>query len=297
MTDPLNTNSSLLEVKNISKSFKKHFWSERRRVLNNLSFSIPKAVSVGFLGANGSGKTTTFKCILELIKKDSGEVYFMNESAGFKNRGKIGFLPERPQFYEELTAQETLYFYASLKQKLNSGLKDRIEQGLKKFGLYSVRSKALKTFSKGMLQKIGILQALIPSSELLILDEPFSGLDPEGRFICAELLEEELKKGSSLFLSSHIFQDVEKICDRLIIIKEGSLIFEGLFSDFHPFTSSSRQKIIYLMKDKKQSLTCVSHKETQGELKKLLSQGANILSVQSEGYNLEEKYKELMKKV
>ena len=296
MADHLNTNSSLLEVKNISKSFKKHFWSERKQVLNNLSFSIPKTAAVGFLGANGSGKTTTFKCILELIKKDSGEVYFMNESADFKNRGKIGFLPERPQFYEELTAQETLYFYASLKQKLDSDLKDRIEQGLKKFGLHSVRHKALKTFSKGMLQKIGILQALIPSSELLILDEPFSGLDPESRFICAELLEEELKKGGSLFLSSHIFQDVEKICDRLIIIKEGSLIFEGLFSDFHPFTSSSRQKIIYLMKDKRESRTCVSHKETQEELKKLLSQGANILSVQSEGYNLEEKYKELMKK-
>ncbi|MBC6415507.1 MAG: ABC transporter ATP-binding protein [Bdellovibrionales bacterium] len=292
----MKNNVDILKLEKLSKSFQRHFYSEKKRVLKDLTFSIPQGSCVGFLGANGSGKTTTFKCILELIKKDSGQVYFKNKILSFKDKSNISFLPERPQFYEELTAQETLYFYSSLKKKLNLKLKEEIEQGLKKLGLYSVRHKPLKTFSKGMLQKVGILQALIPQSELLILDEPFSGLDPESRFTCMELLEEKLKKGTTLFLSSHIFQDVEKICDRLIILKQGSIIFDGAFLDFYPFTSSRKQKIIYFMKGRKNHIY-VSYKEAKEELKKLLSKGAEILSVQSEAYNLEEKYKELMKKV
>ena len=159
-----------------------------------------------------------------------------------------------------------------------------------------MKDKKLSTFSKGMIQKIGILQALIPTAELLILDEPFSGLDPESRFICADLLEQELKKGCTLFLSSHIFQDVEKICDHLIILKSGSVLFEGSFVDFHPFGPSGRQKIFYLLDGKKQNQICDSYKQTREVLKELLEKSADILSVQGEGYNLEEKYKELMKK-
>ena len=287
---------SLLEVKNLSKSFKKHFWSEKKQVLNDLSFSVPKGKAVGFLGANGSGKTTTFKCLLEIIKKDRGEVYFKDKRLSFENRKEIGFLPERPQFYEELTAQETLFFYVGLKQEITPDLKSQIEEGLKKFGLWEVRDKKLSTFSKGMIQKIGILQALIPTAELLILDEPFSGLDPESRFICVELLEQELRKGSTLFLSSHIFQDVEKICDHLIILKSGSVLFEGSFSDFHPFSSGVCQKILYLLEGKKQSRICDSYEQTREILKELLEKSADILSVQGEAYNLEEKYKELMKR-
>ena len=286
---------NLLEVKSLSKSFKRHFWSEKKQVLNDLSFFVPQGKAVGFLGANGSGKTTTFKCILELIKRDRGEVYFKDKPLSSESKKEIGFLPERPQFYGELTAWETLLFYVGLKREADSDLKNQIEEGLKKFGLWEARDKKLNTFSKGMIQKIGILQALIPRAELLILDEPFSGLDPESRFICAELLERELKKGSALFLSSHIFQDVEKICDHLIILKSGSVIFEGSFSDFHPFSSRSRQKILYLFEGKKQSQVCDSYEQTSQVLKKLLEKSADILSVQSEGYKLEEKYKELMK--
>ena len=286
---------NLLKVKNLSKSFKRHFWSERKQVLNNLSFSIPKGKAVGFLGANGSGKTTTFKCLLELIKKDRGEVYFKDQAFSFESRREIGFLPERPQFYEELTAWETLCFYVGLKQAVNLELKNQIEEGLKKFDLWEVRDKKLSAFSKGMIQKIGILQALTPRAELLILDEPFSGLDPESRFACVELLEQELKKGSTLFLSSHIFQDVEKICDHLIILKSGSLIFQGSFLDFNPSSFSGQQKILYLLDGKKQSQVCNSYKETRKALKELLEKSADILSVQGAAYNLEEKYKELMK--
>ena len=293
----LNMNSqNVLEVKNLCKSFKRHFWSEKLLILNDLSFSVPRGTATGFLGSNGSGKTTTFKCLLELIAKDSGEVSFFKSPLSVDSRSKIGFLPERPQLYEELTAQECLYFYVSLKKKLTPAIKSEVEKGLKKLDLYDKRHKKLKTFSKGMLQKTAILQALIPQAELLILDEPFSGLDPESRFAVAELLEQQLEKGATLFLSSHIFQDIEKICNRLLIIKEGRCVFEGDFSEFHRSTTTGRKQIIYLMDNKKQSVILSSEEEIQEKLKQLLNKGAVILSLQSEGQNLEQKYKELMEK-
>lgn len=286
---------NIIEVSDLHKSFKKNFWSSRNLVLKGLSFSVPKASAVGFLGANGSGKTTTFKCLLELIKKDQGIVRFFGEPLSLKGRSRIGFLPERPQFYEELTAEECLFFYSSLSQPLSESLKSQIERGLKKLDLYEWRHKRLKTFSKGMLQKVGILQSLVHEPDLLILDEPFSGLDPESRFLLAELLEEKIQKGCTLFLSSHIFQDIERVCDRLLILKQGQVVFEGDFSDLkgsHP----ERQSILYFHKGKKRSLTVSSQKESQRELKRLLSEGAVILSLQSAGGNLEEKYKALMSK-
>ena len=291
------TNASyVLEVKNLSKSFKRNFWSKKTLVLNDLSFFVPKGAATGFLGSNGSGKTTTFKCLLELISKDSGEVSFFNKPLSIEARSKIGFLQERPQLYEELTAQECLYFYAGLKQKITPAVKAEISTGLKKLNLYNDRHRRLKTFSKGMLQKTALLQALIPKAEFLILDEPFSGLDPESRFAVVELLEQQLAEGVTLFLSSHIFQDIEKICDRLLIIKEGCRVFEGSFSQFYSSTSSGRKKILYLLDDKKQSVSLSSEKESQEKLEQLLAKGAVILSVQTESQNLEQKYKELMDK-
>ena len=285
----------LLEVKDLYKSFKKHFWSSQDLILKGLNFSIPQSSATGFLGANGSGKTTTFKCLLELIKKDSGQIDFFGSSLSLKNRDRIGFLPERPQFYENLTAKESLFFFSSLIQPLSSVLRARIEKGFKTLGLYEWRDKKLKTFSKGMLQKVGILQALVHEPDLLILDEPFSGLDPESRFIVVELLEERMKKGCTLFFSSHIFQDIEKICDRLLVIKEGELIFKGDLSQL-PSSQSERHRISYLLKGKKQHIMLSSREESQKKLKNLLSEGAAILSIDNEGIHLEQKYKALIAK-
>ena len=187
-----------------------------------------------------------------------------------------------------------MHFYGSLSEPMSSSLKRRIEEGLKKLGLYEWRHKRLKTFSKGMLQKIGILQSFIHEPDLLILDEPFSGLDPESRFMVAEMIEQRLQKGCSLFLSSHIFQDIERVCDRLLILREGKVVFEGGFTDFQP-AKSIRQNILYLLKEKKHNLLVSSQEESQKELERLLSEGAVILSLQSEGGNLEQKYKELMR--
>ena len=291
----MSLQKELLRVEDLSKSFKRHFWSHKLNVLNHLSFTLPSGTATGFLGANGSGKTTTFKCLLNLLKKDSGKVFFKDRPLLFEDFSHISFLPEQPRFYEELSAEECLYFYIGLKKHLSPELKEKIKIGLKKMELYHVKDKTLKTFSKGMIQKIGILQSLISGAELLILDEPFSGLDPESRAAVVELLDQELKQGATLFLSSHIFQDIEKICDRLLLIKNGSLVFKGGFSDFRRVSSYGRKKILYFLKDKKESLSCQSEKESQEKLQALLKQGAVILSVQSEGHNLETQYKEIMK--
>ncbi len=284
---------NVLEVKDLRKSFNRPFF-KKAEVLKGLSFSIPKGSAVGFLGANGSGKTTTFKCLLQLLKKDSGEIHFFGQPLSSESRSRIGFLPERPQFYEELTAQECLRFYSSLSRPLSSSLKSRIAEGLKKLGLYEYRDKRLKTFSKGMLQKVGLLQAMVHDPDLLILDEPFSGLDPESRFTVAELLEQALQKGCSIFLSSHIFQDVERICNKLLILKDGRLLFKGDSSHLQA-TSQGKKSILFLLNGQQQHKTVPSQEACQKELKRLLSEGAIIIAIHSQGGDLEQKYKDLLK--
>ncbi len=283
-----------LEVKGLYKSFKKNFWSPRSLVLKGLSFSVPPSSAMGFLGANGSGKTTAFKCLLELIKKDSGEVKFFGGPLSPQIRSRIGFLPERPQFCEDLTGEECLIFYGSLSSIQPSALKQGITKGLKQLGLDKWRHKRLRAFSKGMLQKIGILQALLHEPDLLLLDEPFSGLDPESRFMAMELIRQRVKEGCSLLLSSHIFEDIERVCSRLLILKDGADVFEGNIADFQQF-KTVRQSISYLLKGEKKILLTSSQEESQKELKRLLSEGAVILSLQSAGGSLEQKYKDLMR--
>ena len=147
-----------------------------------------------------------------------------------------------------------------------------------------------------MLQKVGILQALIHEPKLLILDEPFSGLDPESRLKAGRLFERELHRGCTIFLSSHIFQDIERLCDHLLIIKEGELIFEGSFLDLQEQAAGKgyARDILYLLRGKKHRLSCSSREQSQREIQRLIAEGAEILSIQSEGGGLERLYKELM---
>ena len=216
---------SIIEVKNLKKSFKKDFFSKKKLVLKDLSFSISKGSVVGFLGANGSGKTTTFKCMLNLIKKDSGEILFFNSELSIKTKSLIGFLPERTQTYEDLTAVEYLLFLSQISKPFDKkNLLKKIHELLLKLDLDEVKHQKLKTFSKGMKQKVSFIQALLPDPEILILDEPFSGLDLDGRDQVISVIEELKSKGITILVSSHILQDLEKICDQFLVLKEGSVL-------------------------------------------------------------------------
>ncbi|HMN69015.1 MAG TPA: ABC transporter ATP-binding protein, partial [Bdellovibrionales bacterium] len=169
----------ILDVENLRKSYSRGFIPRRTEVLKGLSFSVPAGLVTGFLGANGAGKTTTMRCVLGLDYADSGKIEFFGGPLDAAARKRLGFLPERPYFYEHLSGVEFLTFYAQLTANwTRADLRARILNLLRRVDLEFAKDRPLRTYSKGMLQKIGLAQALIHEPELVILDEPMSGLDP-----------------------------------------------------------------------------------------------------------------------
>ncbi len=198
------------------------------RVLRGLSFSVEQGEIYGFLGPNGSGKTTTLKILMGLMMPTSGRAEVLGQPAGVVEvRRRIGFLPEAPYFYDYLTAEEFLWFYGHLAGLAREELGPRVTSLLDLMGLMEARNRQLRKFSKGMLQRIGLAQALIHDPELVILDEPMSGLDPIGRKQVRDLILGLRDRGKTVFFSTHIIPDVEMICDRVGLIIEGQLLTTG----------------------------------------------------------------------
>ncbi len=215
-----------IKLENVRRSFKTHFWSERKEVLKDISLEVYKGEIFGFLGPNGAGKTTTIKVITGLIKVESGKASIFGKSVdSLETKKRIGFLPESPYFYEHLTGYEFLKVHARLGNVKN--YKDRVSKLLNRVGLKESANLHLSKYSRGMLQRIGIAQALIGDPEILILDEPLSGLDPIGRKEIKELILDEHKKGKTIFFSSHILPDAEAVCDRIGIIIDGRIMEVG----------------------------------------------------------------------
>lgn len=223
----------VMRIEKLNKSFKRSFYEKKRQVLFDVSFSVPSRKTTGFVGNNGSGKTTTIKCLFDFIKKDSGEILFFDRPLSPELKKKIGYLPERPYLYEFLTAMEFLKFHWQLSQVGNSKVfLDKAYATLKLVGLYESRDRTLRNFSKGMLQRIGLAQALLHEPEFLILDEPMSGLDPDGRLMVKDILKAEQEKGVSIFFSSHLLQDMEELCQSLVVIHHGRILYNGELKSF-----------------------------------------------------------------
>lgn len=196
--------------------------------LDGLSLSVQQGEIYGFLGPNGSGKTTTLKILMGLMQATSGEAEILGKPLGdVQVRHRIGFLPESPYFYEYLTAEEFLAFYGHLAGLERAELGRKITQLLDLVGLAEARTRQLRKFSKGMLQRVGLAQALIHDPELVVLDEPMSGLDPVGRKQVRDLILSLRDQGKTVFFSTHIIPDVEMICDRVAIVVKGKLLAEG----------------------------------------------------------------------
>jgi ABC-2 type transport system ATP-binding protein len=219
---------NVLNVEGLFKSYRKGF-KRSPLILNDVSFSIEAGKVTGFLGSNGAGKTTTLKCILDLAVPDKGKIIFFEKGPlTVETKSHLGFLPERPYFYEYLTGQEFLRFYGELSTKLKTvDLKSRINLLLKKVNLAHAGNRQLRTYSKGMLQRIGVAQALIHEPKFIILDEPMAGLDPDGRMEIAKIIEETAKAGSAVFFSSHLIHDAEALCHNLVIVKSGKVAYHG----------------------------------------------------------------------
>ncbi len=217
-----------LSIEGLSKSYTTGLRRTPRRALEDLSLHVPAGDTIGLLGPNGAGKTTTLKCIMGLVHPDDGEIrLFDGKSVGAEARKRIGFLPEQPYFDLYLTPRKLLAYYGRLMGMDRSATQARISYLLNLVGLEEEADLPMEKFSKGMLQRMGLAQALITEPEFLILDEPSSGLDPLGILQVRELLRGLKKGGTTILLSSHQLSEIEEICDGVVIIHRGSELASG----------------------------------------------------------------------
>ncbi|MCY4644063.1 MAG: ABC transporter ATP-binding protein [Bacteriovoracales bacterium] len=219
----------MFEFDNITKKFQTSFWESSLPVLDQLSFKVKEQSLTGFLGTNGSGKTTSIKILLRLIAPDRGKIIFSHQKKQHfeKILSKIGYVTERPYYYPYLKGREFLCYMGQLSCVEKNILESRIEKYAHRLSIDFALERKIATYSKGMLQRLGIVACLLHNPDLLILDEPTSGMDPIGRKEIKDLLVELHHEGKTIFFSSHIIADVEEICSDLVIIDRGKLIYEG----------------------------------------------------------------------
>ena len=222
----------VLEVSHLARSYRTNLSLKKYWILRDLSFSVEPGEIFGFIGPNGAGKTTTIKLIMDLVRPDAGSIRIFGEShRSVAVKRRLGFLPENPYFYDYLTAEEFLDFYARLFGFPRDLRRKKTDEMLERVGLANRRDRQLRKFSKGMLQRLGLAQALINEPEFVILDEPMSGLDPVGRREVRDIILSLKSAGKTVFFSTHILSDTELICDRVGILSKGDLKAVGRVSD------------------------------------------------------------------
>lgn len=214
---PLNA----AEAQNLSKRF------AGSHVLSDVSISVPKGSVFGILGPNGAGKTTLLRTLLGLLEPDNGETNLLGETNPRDRLRNVGYLPEERGLYKGMSALESIIYFARLKGMQKKEARDRALELLTKFGLEVVAKNKIKTFSKGMAQKVQILAAIAHRPELLVLDEPFSGLDPVNQEVLEDLIRSEIQSGHTVIMSTHVMQHAERLCDRILLLAEGRAIFTG----------------------------------------------------------------------
>ncbi|MBN1826271.1 MAG: ABC transporter ATP-binding protein [Candidatus Eisenbacteria bacterium] len=217
----------MIRLDRIEKTFRTDFLRRRRPALRGLSLHVRRGETYALLGANGAGKTTTMKILLDLIRPDRGTAEVNGVSTRDpRSRARLGYLPEHPYFFPHLTGGELVRYYGRL-SGLDRGEAERsARRWIERMGLSKAEHRRVLTYSKGMLQRIGFAQALVAGPEILVLDEPLSGLDPIGRKELRELMQELKGEGVTMLLSSHILEDVERICDRAGFLVDGRIVRE-----------------------------------------------------------------------
>jgi len=222
-----------IEITNLQKKYNTGFFKTKTKWgLKNLSLEVREGEVFGYLGPNGAGKTTTLKILMGLVSATGGAARILGrELEDPELKRNIGFLPEQPYFYDQLTARELLEYYGHLSGMPSGGLRRRALEMLDRVGIADAADVQLRKFSKGMLQRVGIAQAILHDPKLLFLDEPMSGLDPIGRREVRELIVELHGEGKTIFFSTHILADAEAICDRVAILHQGELKGIGVVAD------------------------------------------------------------------
>lgn len=228
------TMSHVVEIQNLTKDYEVGFWRKQKvRALDGLSLTVDRGEIFGFLGANGAGKTTTLKLLMTLIFPSAGSARILDHDiADVSMHSRIGYLPENPYFYDYLTAFEFLSFCGQIFGYSKVERSDRAKQLLTRVRLDESKwNTQLRKFSKGMLQRVGLAQAIVNDPEVVFLDEPMSGLDPIGRREVRDLISSLREEGKTVFMCSHILSDIEVLCDRVAILKRGRLAHSGALPD------------------------------------------------------------------
>jgi len=221
-----------VRIENLTKIFPVPLRRQRVTAVRNISFEVRPGEVYGLLGPNGSGKSTTLKILLGLVTPNQGQaMIFGQDSRDYHSRRDVGFLPENPYFYKFLTAAETLRFYGKVCGMGGTLLNKRIDELIHLVGLEDARDRRIGGFSKGMLQRIGLAQALIQDPRLVVLDEPTAGVDPAGSHQIRDLILDLKKRGKTVLLTSHLLEQVQEICDRVGIMARGEMIREGALAD------------------------------------------------------------------
>jgi ABC-2 type transport system ATP-binding protein len=220
----------IVEIENLTKDYETGFWKKKKtRALDGLNLQVESGQIFGFLGGNGAGKTTTIKLLMRLLFPTSGSARILgHDIADVKMHARIGYCPENPYFYDYLTARELMMYFGELFGYDSPTRKRKTEELLTRVGLEEKDwKKQLRKFSKGMLQRVGLAQALINEPEIVFLDEPMSGLDPIGRREIRELITDLRARGTTVFMSTHILSDIEALCDQVAILRGGKLAATG----------------------------------------------------------------------
>ena len=291
----------VVEIQQIGKSFKTDFWSKKTIALNNISFKINEGKITGLLGLNGAGKTTLIKIMMKFITPSNGQVVFDSRLGhDFEQiKSKIGFLPERPSLYPYLKGSEFIRYMGLLVNMDEKTMRFRSDKLADKLKISHALHRKIRGYSKGMLQRLGLVSTLMHNPEVLILDEPLSGLDPVGRKELKDILYSLGKEGKTVFFSGHIINDVEELCDQIVVLQKGELLYEGSIDrlmdrhatpyffvstdkelDFSESTLIKKEKIKFIYR------VPLSIKETF--IQKILDTGGKIKSVEQDKPRLEE---------
>ena len=275
----------LLGLTAVSKALRTPFSRQPGFRVGPIDLTIAEAEIVGLIGANGAGKTSTIKLILGLLVPDSGRVEIAGVSAAEDSwRSIVGYLPEQPAFYDYLTGFEFMRFAGQLFGLESAALGGRVDQLLERVGLSDARHRPIRTYSKGMLQRLGLAQALLNDPKLLIMDEPMSGLDPLGRRFVRDLMLELRGEGRSILFSTHIIPDAEFVCDRVALMRAGRLAALGTFdellgipTEFEVACVTSRSSSAGT--EKKRMSIRVNQHHLSATINDIVSQGSQLVSV------------------
>jgi ABC-2 type transport system ATP-binding protein len=230
---------SLLEVKNLTKTF------DGITAVDDVSFTVPQGAIYGLIGRNGAGKTTTIRMIMNIFLPDSGEIIFQGAKAGREFQERTGYLPEDRGLYKKLKVLETILFFAELKNKRGRDVELRAIDYLKRFELFDRRNSKIQDLSKGNQQKVQFISTIIHDPDFIILDEPFSGLDPVNTNLLKEIILDFKRKGKVIIFSTHLMEFAEKICDEVIMIDKGKLVLSGSLRDIKKSYSQRNITLIH----------------------------------------------------